>query len=431
MRKLIFNAALKQSEGWIQPAAVLIEEGRIQTISSGPPDKYQMEQVDEVLDANGMAMMPGIVNGHTHFSQTFMRGLASGRPLLQWLKEVIWPLQSEISVEEMQLAAMLGLVENIRGGVTEVVDHHKITRTREHTRVVHQAAEKSGMRCTIARSWANFGKSSEDDQQILDELVGWYETISPAAKTKFASGPLTPWRCSAALLQKTHELSLQYGAFTHIHVSETKEEVQMTVEKTGLRPMQWLDSIGVLDENTQIVHAVWVDRDEIDLLARRRATVIHCPVSNAVLGSGIAPVRKMLDQGIAVRLGTDGPASNDTQDCFENMKMALCLARAANTDATHLEPQDVLGMLTAGKEILEGNEADLILVNLNNLHTAPVHDFNSALTLCTHGDDVDTVIVAGKTVMRGKKMCEVDEEVLLKECNKAIKSLQKRIGLDK
>jgi 5-methylthioadenosine/S-adenosylhomocysteine deaminase len=429
MKTIIYNAQIKQPNQWINNGCIQIEDGFIFSISSQTPDEKQKSSFDQVIDAKEMALLPGFVNGHTHFSQTFMRGLAGGRPLLQWLKELIWPLQAEISVEEMQLAALLGLAENVRCGVTEVVNHHKITRSRQHTLAVKEAAEKIGLRTTIARAWANKGKINETDQQIMEELEEWYTVFQSDKITRFASGPLTPWRCSAELLKKTHQLSLNHNSFTHIHVSETAEEVRMTVEETGLRPVQWLDQIGVLDDHIQVVHAVWVDDLEIELLANKKATVVHCPVSNAVLGSGVAPVRKMLNQGVNLRLGTDGPASNDTQDCFENMKMALCLARATFLDANNLSNQHVLDMAVDHQKLTIGAKADLILVKMNNLHSAPVHDLDSALTMCSRGDDVDTVMVEGKIVLQNGKLTTIDEEVLLKECNQAINSLRKRAGI--
>jgi 5-methylthioadenosine/S-adenosylhomocysteine deaminase len=204
----------------------------------------------------------------------------------------------------------------------------------------------------------------------------------------------------------------------------------MSLDEYGVNPVKWLDQIGVLDSNSQIVHAVWVDEEEIELLATREATVVHCPISNAVLGSGVAPVRKFLDRNISIRLGSDGPASNDTQDCFENMKMAICLARATNQDANNISCRDALKMATSSNELIPGKKADLIFVDLENLHTMPVNDFDSALALCSKGDDVDTVIVAGEVLMQNKVILNLDENLLMKECNQAIKSLRKRVGID-
>jgi len=326
---LVHNGNIYQSDTWLTPGYLTLENGKITAVKAGYPEQETLIQADQVIDACGMAVLPGLVNGHSHFSQSFMRGLAGGRPLLQWLKELIWPLQSAFSTEEMYLASLLGLAENLRGGVTYVVDHHKITHSPQHTEAVKRAAEEIGIRCTIARAWSDRGNNPESGAAILDELEHWYSLQNPESKVTFASGPLTPWRATAELIRRTHAQAKIHDSFTHIHVSETREEVDMTLNETGLRPVAWLDQLGILDDHAQIVHAVWVDDSEIDLLRDRNALVVHCPVSNAVLGSGIAPIGKMLQRGVRLRLGTDGSASNDTQDCMENTKMAICLARAA------------------------------------------------------------------------------------------------------
>ncbi len=427
---LIQNGNIYQKQGWLKPGFVIIEAGKIKTVLGGQPTPEQIQQATRVIDATNMAILPGLVNGHSHFSQSFMRGLAGGRPLLRWLKELIWPLQMSFSVEETYLAAMLGLAENLRGGVTNVVDHHKITLTREHTLAVKRAVEEIGIRCTIARSWANRGTNAEDGDAILAEMADWYALQQPGEKVSFASGPLTPWRATAELLQKSHEQAMMHGSFTHIHVSETDEEVQMTLAETGVRPVTWLDQLGILDEHSQIVHAVWVEEDEIELLKERNALVVHCPVSNAVLGSGIAPVGRMLQHGVRLRLGTDGSASNDTQDCIENTKMAICLARAGQRDANNISNRQALEMSLDGRSVTPGEEADLTLINLNTLRSIPVHDLTSAVTLCAHAEDVDMVLVDGKVLMQHGKLTTVDEEILIKECNLAIQSLKKRAGIE-
>lgn len=427
---LIHNGNFYQPEKWLTPGFLSIQGGVISAVQPGEPDQEAFLQAEQVIDANGMAILPGLVNGHSHFSQSFMRGLAGGRPLLQWLKELIWPLQSAFSKEEMYLASLLGLAENVRGGVTYVVDHHKITHTPEHTLAVKKAAEEIGLRCTIARAWSDRGNNPESGDAILDELEGWYGMQQPDSKVTFASGPLTPWRASGELIQKTHAQALRYGSFSHIHVSETLAEVEMTVEETGVRPVTWLDQLGILDEHVHIVHAVWVDEAEIELLKERNALVVHCPVSNAVLGSGIAPVGKMLARGVRMRMGTDGSASNDTQDCIENAKMAICLARAGHQDAANLTNDQALSMLIADRTIAVGDDADLTMIKLDTLRSAPVHDLTSAVTLCAHAEDVDTVIVAGKTLMQNGRLTTIDEEILIKECNSAIKILKKRAGID-
>ena len=216
---------------------------------------------------------------------------------------------------------------------------------------------------------------------------------------------------------------------THFHVAESQDEVQMSMDEYGLRPVAWLDSIGVLGPDTQIVHAVWADQDEIDLIAKAKAPVIHCPVSNAVLGSGIAPVAAMLASGVDLHLGTDGPASNDTQDIWETLKATVTFARAKTLDPTVLSPSQALNLATGGKILQVGGAADLIIVDLNQPGVVPVQEVELALVLGTHGSAVKTVIVRGEILMRDRVVTMLDERALYDECRSAIQSLRKRAGL--
>jgi 5-methylthioadenosine/S-adenosylhomocysteine deaminase len=427
---LITGAIVAVPGGWLNPANIHIQDGCIAALLPGKADLSTQAPATRLIPAQGMAAIPALVNGHTHLSQTFMRGLAAGRPLLRWLKELIWPLQDAMSAEVLELAALLGLAENTRSGVGAVIDHQKITHSPACSEIVIRAGRQSGLRLTVARAWADRGSAAEPSQAILDELQESFQAVLPGDRVSFASGPLTPWRCSAGILQAAHHLAREYGAFTHIHVSETREEVEITLKETGYRPVAWLDHLGILDENCQVVHAVWVDQGEIDLLARRRSPVVHCPVSNAVLGSGIAPLKALLEKGISLRLGTDGPASNDTQDCFENMKMALCLARASNQDAALLSPRQALRMATGSDGLLVGQPADLALVRLDSVWSAPVQDFDSALVLCSRACDVQALVVAGECVMLGGKLTKIDEEIVIKEARDALQRLRRKAGLE-
>jgi 5-methylthioadenosine/S-adenosylhomocysteine deaminase len=427
---LIENGRMLTSAGWSEIGYLAIQDGKISVMGTGPAPDDLHQSANQVISAEGMAVLPGLTNAHTHLSQTFMRGLSAGRPLLRWLKELIWPLQEAMSLEELRLAALLGLVENLRCGATHVVDHQKITKTPDYSLAVCSAAEQIGLRLTLARAWSDKGSNAESPESILAEIESLFERYHDHTRIQIASGPLTPWRATAYTLQKTHALALRYGGATHIHVSETRDEVQMTLDETGLRPVAWLDALGLLGPECQIVHAVWVDEQEIRLLKERQARVVHCPVSNAVLGSGMAPVYEMQQAGVPILLGTDGPASNDNQDCFENMKMALSVAHLRNLVPTQLLPGEVVRMATAGKTLSVGKIGDVILVNLRNVRATPVQDIDSALVLCCQGSDVDTVIVDGKVLMHQKQILVVDEKTLLKECEQSVVGLRMRAGLN-
>ena len=426
---LIENGSVLSREGWLEPGYVWVVGERIEAVGPGKAPHEISDQAGEIISANFCAVLPGLVNAHTHLSQTFMRGLAAGRPLIAWLKELIWPLQNTISPEELHLAALLGLVENLRCGATEVVNHHKVITTTAHTDAVCRAATAVGLRTTLARAWSDRGENCESPAAILADLDRLFTLWHGVDHLNIANGPIALWRCSADMLRSSRELAQRNSSFTHFHVSESLEEVRMSLEETGLRPVSWLDSIDVLGADTQVVHAVWVDENEIVLLAQAGAPVIHCPVSNAVLGSGIAPLAELQSQGVSVRLGTDGPASNDTQDIWESLKTALSFARIKTLDVTVLSPREALRLAMGAEALIPGAPADLIIVNLNHPRAMPVHNIESALALSTHGSDVDTVLVAGQVLMRNRQLLMLDEAALLAECRQAIYSLRKRAGL--
>ncbi len=426
---LIKNGSILTHKGWLEPGYVGVDGTKIAEVGAGAPPPEKVAAADEVIDARHCAVLPGLNNAHTHLSQTFMRGLAGGRPLIDWLREVIWPLQGVISPEELHLAALLGLVENLRCGAIRVTDHHKITATPAHTEVVLNAARQVGLRFTLARAWSDLGKIPEAPEQIVADLTRLFDQTREDSRLKIANGPLALWRCSAETLQQTRQLAQENGAVTHFHVAESPDEVQMSLDAYGLRPVEWLVSIGVLGADTEIVHAVWVDESEIELMAQANAPVIHCPVSNAVLGSGVAPVTAMLERGVEVCLGTDGPASNDTQDIWETLKMAVALGRATTQNPTVLAPAAALKLGVGRQTLQAGQPADLIIVNLNHARAVPVQDVESALVLGTHGSDVKTVMVGGDMLLRDGQVTVLDEAALYDECRGAIRSLRKRGGI--
>ncbi len=426
---LIHGGAVLTMNGWADVGYVFVEGERITAVSPGSPPPTLIAQADNIISAQHCAIIPGLVNAHTHLSQTFMRGLAGGRPLLPWLRELIWPLQGALTPDDMRLAALLGLVENLRGGVTQVVDHHKITATPAHTDAVCEAAAAVGLRVTLARAWTDKGANAEPVEVILADLERLFEQRRGSDRLQIASGPLALWRCSADTLRRSHELARKHGSFTHFHVAESQEEVRLSLEETGLTPVRWLHEIDLLSADTQVVHAVWVDDAEIELLAQNGAPVIHCPVSNGMLGSGIAPVAAMLRQGVPIRLGTDGPASNDTQDVWETMKTAVTIARASALDATVLPPAAALNLALSAAALVPGAPADIIVVNLNHPRAMPVHDVASALTLSTHGSDVETAIVGGQILLRNQQIMGLDETALLAACRQAVSQLRQRVGI--
>jgi 5-methylthioadenosine/S-adenosylhomocysteine deaminase len=426
------SGRLTEHIGW-----VAVEGERIAAVGAGTaPDDWRA-RAGRVIDARHMAVLPGLINGHTHLSQTFLRGLADDRPLLRWLKEVMWPAQAAMTPEDQYLAAKLGLVENLRCGATAVVQHHKLPG-REHVDAACRAAAEVGLRMTMARGWVDLGAAGEPLDHILAEMRWLHSRIANRESLiRIASGPLAPWRCSDDAMRQITALARSWGAPTHIHVAEAQDEMDLMRQRCGKGHIEWLADLGCLGPDTQLVHTVHVTDAELDLIAEAGATVVHCPTSNMYLASGAAPVRKMLDRGIPVALGTDGSGSNNSQDLLECAKIAALLAKHATGDAQALLPADVVRMLvsrgdtgTRGRgELAPGAPADITVVDLNNPRCQPVHSAASALVYNAGGADVHTVIVGGEILLDAGRVTMLDEMALLDSCRDAAARLMQRAGI--
>ncbi len=428
----------------LDPGYVAIVDDRIVEVGVGEPQEGF--GAEETIEARLMAVIPGLVNAHTHLFQTFVRGLADDRSLLKWLETAIWPVMAKVSQEEVYLAALLGLVENIRSGVTSVIDNHYIHTDPGNDDAVCRAAEESGIRFLMARGWADVNypeQFMESPEHILAEterlLDSWHGAEN--GRIRIGLGPLIPWGCSDETMRRTYALAEEWETITHMHTAETEEEVSMLLRERGFRHVEWLESLGCLGPRTHLVHSVWVSEEEIALIHKRDAVVVHCPVSNMYLASGIAPVTRLRRSGTAVALATDGPGSNNAQDMMETLKFAACLQKVGTLDAMALLPEDVLWMATMGgaramgleSEIgsLEvGKKADVTIVDLDAPHMMPVHSAASALVYNANCGDVDTVIVDGRILMQDKRVLFSDEKALLGACRAANHRLFQRSGIN-
>ncbi|NKQ36444.1 MAG: amidohydrolase [Chloroflexi bacterium] len=422
---------------------LFIEDDLITAVAPGDPPA-QLEKADVIIDANLMAVMPGMVNAHTHLFQTFIRGLADDKPLLDWLKTAIWPVAQSLTEEEAYVAALVGLVENIRGGATAVIDHQYIHTEPGNDDGVCRAAEEAGLRFLLARGWTDVGYHPafmESPEQIVRETARLREKWErEGGRIRVEFGPLIPWGCTDDTMRHTCDISQNWGAGTHIHVAETKAEVDMNLAARGSRHIEWLADIGVLGPQMQLVHSVWLDDNEIDLIAKHKAIVVHCPVSNMYLASGVARVPEMLARGITVALGTDGPGSNNSQDMMELLKTTALLHKVNSLDAMVLLPEDVLWMACRSGAaafglpdqigLLEpGKKADVALVDLDTPLAMPVHRVPSALVYNASVRDVDTVMVDGRVLMQNKQILFLDEKALLAQARQTCANLFDRAGV--
>lgn len=429
----------------LTPGYVVVKADRIEAVGAGPAPAEVRAGAETIIDATLMAVMPGMVNAHTHLFQTFIRGLADDKPLLDWLAAAIWPVAKALSEEEAYLAAMVGMVENIRSGATAVNDHHYVHTEPGNDDGVFRAAEEAGLRFMMARGWADMAYHEafmETEEQIIKEMArlreAWHGKHDNRLRLQF--GPLIPWGCSDQTMRRTFELAKAWGMGTHIHIAESKAEVEIDLKNRGLRHVEWLESLGILDASVQLVHSVWLNDEELDAIARHGAIVVHCPVSNMYLASGVPRIPEMRQRGIKVALGTDGPGSNNSQDMLETLKVTALLQKVHTLNAMILLPEEVLWMACRDGaasfglpdqigSLEAGKKADIVLVDLNTPFAMPVHRVPSALVYNINAREVDTVMVNGQLLMRHKKILFLDEQALLHEARTACDKLFKRAGV--
>jgi 5-methylthioadenosine/S-adenosylhomocysteine deaminase len=423
---------------------LFIEDDLITAVGAGDaPSQYK--KANTILDATLMAVMPGMVNAHTHLFQTFIRGLADDKPLLEWLETAIWPVAQGLTEEDAYVAAMVGVVENIRGGATSVIDHQYIHTEPGNDDGVCRAADEAGLRFLLARGWADIDYHPafmEKPDQIVNETTRLRQKwqLDGHGRIRVEFGPLIPWGCTDDTMCRTHLVSREWGAGVHIHVAETKTEVDMNLQARGNRHIEWLASIGVLGPEMQLVHSIWLADNEIDLIAEHNAIVVHCPVSNMYLASGVARIPEMRQKGITIALGSDGPGSNNSQDMLELLKTTILLHKVNTLDATVLLPEDVLWMACRGGaaafgmpekigSLEVGKKADVVVVDLDTPMAMPVHRIPSALVYNASTRDVDTVIVDGGILMQDKKILFLDEKALLARARQTCAFLFERAGV--
>ena len=426
--------------GWIH-----VEGNVVADTGPGDPPRARLDQADQVIDASGAAVMPGMTNAHTHLFQSFFRGLADDKPLLEWLEDCIWPGATHLDADAAYLAALVGLMENLRGGATSVIDHQYVHVDEGIDDAVCRAADELGVRFLLAHGWAD-----RNYHPPLAETAGTAIRRAAAVRDRWDGhdddrmrvelAPLIPWGCSDEAMRETVAAARSWGRGTHIHCAETAIEVEMSLDERGVRHVPWLEGLGALGPDVQLAHSVWLDDDELDLIARSGSIVVHCPVSNMYLASGVARIVDMRERGIPIALASDGPGSNNRQDMFEVLKATVLLQKVHHLDAMVLQPTDVLAMACRGGaaafgmpeafgSIEPGQKADLVVVDLVSPFVMPVHRVVSALVFNATPRDVRDVIVDGRVLIREREFVGVDERAVLARAVSAAAAVFRRAGV--
>ncbi len=416
----------------VEDAVIGIRQGKITLIER--PDAVVRLNAKELIDASGCLVMPGLVNTHTHLAMTCFRGLADDLPLMEWWNKHIFPLEMKYANREMVYSgSLLGMAEMLLSGTTTFCDGYF------HEQAVSEAAIKAGIRAVPAQGFLDLPAPSpaktEKNRKLADKFLNATLGASPLVIPALACH--TAYTCGPETIRAVKQIAAEAGVPFWMHIAETRDEVQMIRERHGLTPIRYLHSLGVLDPFTCAVHAVWVDDEEISLMAKTGATVSHNPESNTKLASGVAPVPKMLAAGIKVGLGTDGCASNNDLDMFGEMNMAAKLHKAAAHDPTVMDAKTVLRMATIeGAAVLgldkltgsieAGKFADIILIDLRKPHLTPIYNPYSHIVYACTGSDVKTAIVHGKVVMKDRALLTIN----LSEAMEAVNRLAREIAAD-
>jgi 5-methylthioadenosine/S-adenosylhomocysteine deaminase len=405
----------------IDGGAVAVRDGRI--VDLGPAEQLRRWPAGQSLDARGGIIMPGLVNAHTHLPMSLFRGLADDLPLAQWLNEYIFPAEAvHVTPESVALGARLSMAEMLLGGTTTCCDGYFLAHQ------IAEAVQTVGLRAVLGQGVIDFPAPGVPDPkgnvEAAEAFVQAWRARSPLIRPSiFCHAPYT---CSADTLQAAKLAADKLGVLFQIHVAETRSEARMCRETHGCSPIQYLDRLGLLNRQTLLVHAVWVDETDMQIIASRGAGVAHCPESNMKLASGIAPVPDMLAAGVTVALGTDGCASNNDLDLWSEMDAAAKLHKVHRLDPTVMDADTVLRMATIegaralglDREIgsLEvGKEADLIVIDTCQPHLAPIYHPRSHLVYAVHAADVRHVMIAGRPVVRDRQLMTIDRDALIRE----------------
>jgi 5-methylthioadenosine/S-adenosylhomocysteine deaminase len=375
---------------------------------------------EETLDASGCLVVPGLVNPHCHVAMTLLRGYADDKPLDVWLREDIWPTEAALEPDDVRAGARLGAVELLKNGVTALGDMY--FEVPEIADVLGDA----GLRARVGHGIVTVGKDDADARADFEEGLAVARDLDGAAggRIRTALMPHSLTTADAELLEEFVPRAREAGVPLHYHANETREEVEPILEERGVRPLEYAADLGMVQPGDFVAHGVHVDDAEIELLADRDVGVAHCPASNMKLASGIAPVQAMLDAGVTVGIGTDGAASNNDLDPFDELRDAAMVGKLGAADASAVAAPDVVRAATeGGAELLgfdsgrieEGALADLAVVDFEKPHLTPDHDPISHLAYAVRGSDVEHTVVGGEIVVRNRDVRTLDEAAVRRE----------------
>ncbi len=435
----------------ITGGAIAIKDNRIAAV--GKTDALLRQYSgDQIIDVKGKLIIPGLIDTHVHLAQALIRGCADDMALIQWLRERVWVLQGNFTHDDGYVSARLCIAEMLKSGTTTFLE--SMLAHRYGFDGIARAVDESGIRACLAGIVMDIGTYATQSSSmhpgmvesretslfgVLDMHSKWHGAANDRVHVWF--GPRTPGGVSSELYREMSDYAHQRDMGITMHLAEVEADKIFLNEKYGLSPVYYAESVGLLGPKTVLVHMVWLARADIDKLAETRTSVSHNPSSNSKLASGICKVPQMLASGVNVALGCDGGPSNNDYDLVREMKLAAIIHKAVTNDPLIVPAETVLEMATINgaralgleQEIgsLEaGKKADLVVIDLNRLHTTPSPNPISSLVYAATGAEVDTVVVDGRIVVEHGQLLTMDENEVMEQAHQHAGALYRRAGIE-
>jgi 5-methylthioadenosine/S-adenosylhomocysteine deaminase len=436
----------------IRDGAIHIEDGTITEIGTSSEVKSRSRTNDLHINAQGMILLPNLINAHTHTLQTLRRGWGADLDLTSWLQKVIWPLNPIISPDDMALGARISAAEAIKSGSTFLLDNTTIGSSVESIKRMADAYIETGIKAGIAvgvtartRRAEIWKIPKERFPYTIEESVRMLRDIATGLADKRKDGihiwaaPVTIFSAGLEAYRAAWSVCEELDLGLHTHIAETTSEVESTLEDYSCREAEFLHNLGVLGHKTTLAHCIWLNDHEMDLLSSTKTNVVHNPICNMYLGSGIANVPALLQKGVNVALGSDGGTCGSSHDMLGVMKAAALVNKVRDRNPAALSSYQVLEMATirgaraVGMDSLMGSieigkSADVFLLNLKKLHSAPVGDLFSSIVYYASQINVEYVLVNGKLVAEHDKLLTLDEEKLLEDSQRRADEIEARVA---
>ncbi|CAM3286368.1 MULTISPECIES: amidohydrolase [Saccharibacillus] len=383
------------------------------------------------IDGKGLLFMPGLVNSHGHTAMSLLRGYGDDMVLQEWLQTKMWPMEAKFTSDDVYWGSSLSIVEMLKSGTTTFLDMY------DHMDRVAEAVVQSGMRASLTRGVIGLCSQQEQDDKLNDAISfakNWHGQAD--GRITVMMSPHAPYTCPPAFIERFVQAAHDLDLPLHTHMSETAAEVEQNVREYGLRPVAHLEKLGFFSRPSMVAHAVHLTDEEIAMLAANRIAVSHNPGSNLKLASGVAKVPQLLKAGVVVSLGTDGAASNNNLDMFEEMRLAALIHKGVSGDPTAVPAAEALRMATLhGAQSLyldnlgtleAGMKADFVALDIEQAHFLPRTDYVSHAVYSAAGQDVRHVWVDGIQIVKNRECLTLDEEKIRFEAQSAFEGLLAR-----